>query len=308
MYSTNRPTYFQKVAELNLSSDVSLFWRLFPKATPIKVIKYNLLREIIIEIYIMVVVQSLWIGDQLSLMEIYSIKSFLNLGMEFHLYTYNKVKGVPKGTKIKDANKILPQATVFKLQETFLPFSDIWRYKLLYEKGGYWVDLDIMATKVFDFKEDFVFASERTIQKGAYAMKVPYVYQICVLKAPPKSKFYKELFETCMDTQNKGKNKDKIKYMRIMRKQIDKYNYKKYVKPPQTFCHLDWWYAKDAFMPKEKYDDKYGVKAKPLDEMFTKTYAIHFWRNLVTNKYKLDLNAQYDPRSLWEKTKRFIDK
>jgi len=34
----------------------------------------------------MVVVQSLWIGDQLSLMEIYSIKSFLNLGMEFHLY------------------------------------------------------------------------------------------------------------------------------------------------------------------------------------------------------------------------------
>ena len=260
----------------------------------------------------MVVVQSLWIGDQLSLMEIYSIKSFLNLGMEFHLYTYNKVKDVPKGTKIKDANKILPQETVFKLQETFLPFSDIWRYKLLYEKGGYWVDLDIIATKVFDFKEDFVFASERTIQKGAYAMKVPSVYQICVLKAPKKSAFYKELFETCMETQNKGKNKDKIKYMRIMRKTIDKYNYKKYVKSPQTFCHLDWWYAKDAFLypikgEKDKFADKYGVKAKPLGEMFTQTYAIHYWRNLVTNKYKLDLNAEYHPNSLWEKTKKFVD-
>jgi len=97
-----------------------------------------------------------------------------------------------------------------------------------------------------------------------------------------------------------------------MRKTIDKYNYKKYVKPPQTFCHLDWWYAKDAFLyeidgDKDKYADKYGVKAKPLGEMFTKTYAIHFWRNLVTNKYKLDLNAEYPPNSLWEKTKKFVD-
>ena len=255
----------------------------------------------------MVVVQSLWIGDQLSLMEIYSIKSFLNLGMEFHLYTYNKVKGVPKGTKIKDANKILPQETVFKLQETFLPFSDIWRYKLLYEKGGYWVDLDIIATKVFDFKEEFVFASERTIQKGAYAMKVPSVYQICVLKAPKKSAFYKELFETCMETQNKGKNKDKIKYMRIMRKTIDKYNYKKYVKPPQTFCHLDWWYAKDAYMNVGNFKPKWGHSGLTMKSMFSKPYTIHLWRDLVTKKYKLDTNGKYHPDSLWEKLKDYVD-
>ena len=38
------------------------------------------------------VVQSLWVGDELSRMEYYSIKSFLVLGYEFHLYTYNYVK------------------------------------------------------------------------------------------------------------------------------------------------------------------------------------------------------------------------
>ena len=215
---------------------------------------------------------------------------------------------MPKGTKIKDANKILPKETVFKLKGAYLPFSYIWRYKLLYEKGNYWVDLDIFCMKPFDFKEDFVFASERTIQQGAYAMKVPSVYQICVLKAPPKSPFYKELFEKCMAHQSKGKNQDKIKYMRMMREMIDKYNYKKYVKPPITFCHLDWWYAKDAFMPLKSYRDKYGVKAKPLNEMFTKTYAVHMWRNLVTHKYKLDLNAKYHPDSLWERIKSHIDK
>ena len=105
----------------------------------------------------MVVVQSLWVGPQLSLMEIYSIKSFLKQGFTFHLYTYEKVKGVPKGTIIKDGNTIMPMKQVFQYKQTFLPFSDIWRYKMLYEKGGYWVDLDMICIKPFDFKEPFVF-------------------------------------------------------------------------------------------------------------------------------------------------------
>ncbi len=257
----------------------------------------------------MVVVQSLWIGPELSLMEIYCIRSFLKFGMKFHLYTYEKVKNVPKGTILKDANEILPKKEIFKLQETYLPFSDIWRYKLLYEKGGYWVDLDLIATRKFDFKERYVFASERTIQEGLMKLKEPYVYQICVLKGPKGSKFFKELYEKCMTKQKVSghKNKDKTKYMRIMRDLVDEYDYSKYVKSPETFCNLDWWYAKDAFMPLEKYRPKYGVKPQNLKNMFTKTYTIHLWRNLVTNKYNLDLNAKYDEKSLWEKIKKFID-
>ena len=34
-----------------------------------------------------IIVQSLWVGDKLSRMEHYSIKSFLTLGFEYHLYT-----------------------------------------------------------------------------------------------------------------------------------------------------------------------------------------------------------------------------
>ena len=171
-------------------------------------------------------------------MEIYSIKSFLKQGFTFHLYTYEKVEGVPKGTIIKDGNTIMPASTIFKLKETFLPFADIWRYKLLYEKGGYWVDLDMMCVRPFDFKQDYVFSSERTIQKGAYALKVPYV-PIGILKAPKKSPFYKELYEACLEHHKKGVNKDKIKYMRMLRTMIEKYNYQKYVMKPQAFCHLD---------------------------------------------------------------------
>ena len=71
----------------------------------------------------------------------------------------------------------------------------------LYENGGYWVDLDMICIKKLDFKEPFIFSSERTIQKGSYAMQVKYVPNIGVLKAPTKSEFYKELYEKCMHHQ-----------------------------------------------------------------------------------------------------------
>lgn len=253
-----------------------------------------------------IIVQSLWVGPKLSRMEIYSIKSFLNLGYEYHLYTYETVKGIPKGVIIKDGNKIMPKKDIFTLKATYLPFSDIFRYKMLYEKGNYWVDLDMIAIKKFDFKEPFIFSSERTIQKGAYKMKVKYVPNIGVLKAPPKSDFYKELYQKCMEHHGKGLNKDKIKYMRILRDMIEKYNYSKYVKKPEYFCHLDWWHAKDAFM-KDCCKSKYGVLGHTKKSMFNGPYTVHFWRDLATKKYKLDLDAIYDPDSLWELMIQRID-
>ena len=42
--------------------------------------------------------------------------------------------------------------------------------------------------------------------------------------------------------------------MRLLREMTVEYKYEKYVKHPQLFCQLDWWYAKDAFIP--NYTDK----------------------------------------------------
>jgi hypothetical protein len=246
------------------------------------------------------IVQSLWVGDKLSRMEYYSIKSFLKLGYKFHLYVYNKVKNIPKGTIIKNANDIMPKTKVFSLKSSFLPFADIWRYKLLYDKGGYWVDLDMIAIKRFDFKEPFIFSSERTIQKGAYASKDPYYANIGVLKAPPKSAFYKEAYEKCMKYNSEHKNDDKLKYMKMLRKLILKYGYKKYVKPPSYFCNLDWWHSKEAFSNLQKYKDKYGVKAPSINSMFNGPYTVHFWRDRITKKYGLNPNDIFNENSLWE--------
>ena len=61
----------------------------------------------------MVIVQSLWVGNTLSNMEVCCINSFLKHGFIFHLYTYESVKRVPKGTIIKDANEIMPAKEIF---------------------------------------------------------------------------------------------------------------------------------------------------------------------------------------------------
>ena len=255
-----------------------------------------------------IIVQGLWVGPKLSRMEYYSIKSFLNLGFTFHLYVYEKVKNIPKGTIVKDGNEIMPAKEVFDLKSTYLPFSDILRYKLLHDKGNYWVDLDMIAIKKFDFKEKYVFSSERTIQEGAFRSYSKRVPNIGVLKAPKGSPFYLEAYKKCLEFNKNNKNDDKLKYMKMLRKLIIKHEMDKYVKDPKLFCNLDWWHAREAFEPHKEYKKKYGVVPVPVNKMTQGVYTIHFWRDRVSSKYKMDTDADYDPYSLWEKTLKRVDK
>ena len=103
---------------------------------------------------------------------------------EFHLYTYQPIENIPDGTVVLDANEIMPESEVFKLKDHYLPFSDIWRYWLLYKKGGIWVDMDMVCVSdMIDIIDTpFIFSSERTIQRGAYRLEAEYVANIGFLK------------------------------------------------------------------------------------------------------------------------------
>jgi len=256
------------------------------------------------------IIASLWVGDKLTRLEKLSIQSFLNLGYEFHLFTYNFVNGVPENTIIKDANEIMPHEEIFELSSSFLPFSDIWRYKMLYEKGGYWVDLDMIAVRPFNFGHDeYVISSERTIKQGAFKSILDYVPNIGILKAPIHSPFYLELYNKCRDFNNTNQNHDKLKYMRIFRKMVKKYKYEKYIKPPNYFCPINWWNAKEAFLSLnegESLPKKYGVTGCGRENIISQgdTYTCHFWRDRATTKYGMDLNLVY-PNSIYESVVEF---
>lgn len=142
----------------------------------------------------MSIVQSLWIGGTLSKMEVLSIKSFIENGNEYHLYTYDNVKNIPKGTIIKDGNEIISKEYIFKYcNGSYSAFSNLFRFCLLHKKGNFWVDTDIICTSKFDFPNEICIFNEPDIH---YKTKT---ITSCVLKLPKKSLITKIAVELCKE-------------------------------------------------------------------------------------------------------------
>jgi Alpha 1,4-glycosyltransferase conserved region len=99
----------------------------------------------------MATLQSLWIGAALSPIEAVCIRSFLSRGHTFDLFVYGDVDNVPDGCNRHDARSVLDEARIFAYRQgpgkgSVSGFSNVFRYKLLLDRGGWWVDLDVVCT------------------------------------------------------------------------------------------------------------------------------------------------------------------
>lgn len=129
------------------------------------------------------IINSLWIGDELSNLELLTIKSFLAKGHRFRLWLYDIVKTpLPVGVEICKAEQIIPKEKVFSYKYaneyghgkgSYAGFSDIFRYKLLYEYGGWWVDMDVTCLKPFDFETPYFFRNHHDLKVVGNVMKCP---------------------------------------------------------------------------------------------------------------------------------------
>ena len=78
------------------------------------------------------IIQSLWIGDSLSKMEQLCVKSFVDNGHTYHLYTYGNVANIPEGVIVKDGNEIVPENQIFRYKNGSLSaFSNLFRLSFL---------------------------------------------------------------------------------------------------------------------------------------------------------------------------------
>lgn len=96
-------------------------------------------------------VQSFWYGSDLSPIEQLCLSSFTSRGIGFDLYTYDEDLEVPDGATLKDAAEIYDEEAVFTYQQgpgagSVAAFANMFRYKMLYERGGWWVDMDVLYT------------------------------------------------------------------------------------------------------------------------------------------------------------------
>ena len=231
------------------------------------------------------IIQGLWVGPELSVMEQLSISSFLQNGHDYHLYAYDDVKNIPDGTVIIDANKILPSSRIFQYtgRPSYAGFANFFRYKLLLERGGWWADSDTICLKPFDFPGEYVFPSEIN-HKGRE------VVAACVIKAAPGSDVMAYAWNVCQK-----KNTARLVWgetgPRLMAKAVKKFGLDKYKTNHHAFCPIDY--------------EEWGRVLQPGFELLIheQTYAIHLW-NEMWRAAGQDKNAPYDPMCLYEKLKR----
>jgi hypothetical protein len=129
------------------------------------------------------IINGLWIGKTLSTLELLCIKSFIAHGHEFNLWAYDEIENqLPDGLVLKNAAEIIPREKVFNYKNknqfghgkgSYAGFSDIFRYKLLFVKGGWWVDMDVCCLKPFDFAAEYVFRSHHDFPVVGNIMKCP---------------------------------------------------------------------------------------------------------------------------------------
>jgi hypothetical protein len=129
------------------------------------------------------IVNGLWIEGNLSSMELLTVASFTQNGFVFHLWTYTpETINAPSNCIVRNATEILSKDHVFAYQSinkhghgkgSFAGFSDIFRYKLLYEHGGIWTDMDITCLKNFRIDEDYLFRYHHKSGAVGNFMKCP---------------------------------------------------------------------------------------------------------------------------------------
>lgn len=134
------------------------------------------------------VLNSVWVGDRLGPLERLCVLSGLAAGHPFHIYSYepDKLEGVPPGAEVRDAAEVMGRERMTAYAEcgSFVLGSNFWRYEMLRQGRGYWVDLDMLLLKPFDFDQDYVFGRE---QEGSI--------NTAVMLAPPDCPLIEDLVQ-----------------------------------------------------------------------------------------------------------------
>lgn len=227
------------------------------------------------------VFQSLWIGNRLSAMEVLSIESFLHFGYDYHLYCYEAIANVPRGAKVCDAREILPASEIFYYRGDFANgspacFSDMWRYKLLLERGHWWVDTDVVCVHPFDFASDHVIGHQRENEGHSI--------NNAVIRTPVGSPLARYCYEACRRIDHKqmqwGATGPKL-----VQAAIHELDMADAVQPPETFYEIDYWGIERFF------DDR---------ELPAETCGVHLWQAMWKDR-GIDVDGPFPHDCLYER-------
>lgn len=211
---------------------------------------------------------SLWIGKPLSKVEQTALASFIYHGHNFTLFVYDMNLQVPQGIKKEDANKIISESNIFKIQNSYGPFADMFRYKMIKETGLTWTDTDSICLRSdWDFGEYlFGFEEDDRLANG-------------ILRMPKNS----DLINYLIKNSTKY-DKNKIVWSEIgpllVTKGANKFNVLQYAQPPEVFYPIHFWQWKKIWS--KQYKQEVLDKCK-------NSHTLQIW-NQFLNREGIDKN------------------
>lgn len=212
---------------------------------------------------------SLWIGKPLSKVEQTALSSFIYYGHSFTLFVYDMDMKVPTGVVKEDANKIISESEIFKVQNSYGPFADMFRYTMIQKTGLTWTDTDSICLRAdWDFGDYlFGFEEEKRLANG-------------ILRMPQDSELIKFLIKNSVNY-----DKSKIVWSEIgpllVTKGAKKFNVLKYAQTPEVFYPVHFWQWKKI------WDKEY------LQEVLDKckdAHTLQIW-NQFLNRENVDKNV-----------------
>lgn len=252
------------------------------------------------------VVQSVWVGKEMSLLQHLCIKSFIHHGHEYHLYVYEAQQNLPSGIIIKDANEILPKERIFCQQEGFgkgsyAPFADLFRYHLLYKRGGWWVDTDVVCNKFFQFEQEQIICSY--YYRGIKASNF-------VLKFPAGDPFIKQLIDFA-EKQDFTNSHYLLIGPDLINKLVHELNFHHYLAPYYYFAPVHFYHTSTRIVYKDlnwvhllkNILRPFFIPDTLKSYSFNKySYGIHLW-NEMWRSGNISKDEKYNKSCLYEKLK-----
>ena len=185
---------------------------------------------------------------------------------------------LPLGVEVRSAEDVMPRGLFQRIVagSEIRYFSDIFRYAVLYEHGGLWMDTDVVLLRPFPFRGDYFFNLQwRGAHRGHF---------ICgnVMYAMPRSRHLRALYETSIDRffQSGGKE-----FGDIGPKLLSDYvmsgagaELRGWLFSPMLFNSIDWTEV-------EKFNQPLGELADYLND--ERVFGVHLW-NARTNAQPSD--------------------
>jgi hypothetical protein len=219
------------------------------------------------------VISGLWVKGPLNELGLLTVRSFVAQGYTFHLYSYELTAVSPEpGMIILDADLILNKSALFSYEKknafghgkgSFAGFSDIFRYKLLFEKGGWWSDMDITCLQPLPHDKPYYFRAHH---------ELPLVGNL--LKAPKGSELMRQCFERAF-AEVKADNTDWHLPIQILIDEVEALKLTNYI--VNNSSNDDHWDRLKPFI--------FSNRPRPLN------WSIIHWQNEVWRHQEVKLNT-----------------